>query len=173
LSDFLSGGTLQKQSSLPYDPPLSPVDSTTLRTFAIQERAISFTGEDFDVSEITHGSTAFCRVRGAMLHLPGKDKMRIYDSQSNTQIAELDRKLVAVTPTYDIYNSQQQKIGWIERKIIALSDTFEVHLEGKGGFGFIKPPAAFYLAGDFLDRRFAMKNEKGQVVAKVTKEGTN
>ncbi|GKY93640.1 hypothetical protein MPSEU_000331400 [Mayamaea pseudoterrestris] len=174
LSDWMTGGSLQNVNELPYSPSLSPTMRLP-RTFAMQERAISWTGEDFDVSELTErGSTPFMRVRGAMLHLPGKDKMRLFNA-SGTLVAELDRKLVALTPTYDIYRSNNEnleKLGWMERKMIALSDTFEVHLQGsKGGFYFIKPPAAYYLEGDFLDRRFVMENDKHQVVAKVTKEG--
>jgi uncharacterized protein YxjI len=179
LGDWLSGGALQTQSSLPYDPPLCTEtisftnSNTEQRTFAIQERALSWTGEDFDVQEISPSaqSTSYCQVRGALLHLPGKDKLRLYQ-QKDLMVAELDRKLVALTPTYDIYrgSSDRTKLGWIERKMIALTDTFELHLEGVG-FGPLKPPAAFYLEGDFLDRRFVMKNNQGKVVAKVTKEG--
>jgi uncharacterized protein YxjI len=175
LFDWITGGgSMQTLDSLPYNPPLCPMSKNT-RIFAIQERALSWTGEDFDVSELLQNNQrniAFCNVRGAMLHLPGKDKMRLYSSSDNALVAELDRKLVALTPTYDIYRGDgNEKLGWIERKMIAFTDTFEVHLEGKGGFGPIKPPAAFYLEGDFLDRRFVMKNDKGQVVAMVTKEG--
>ena len=35
-------------------------------------------------------------------------------------------------------------------------------------FGPIKPPAAYKLEGDFLDRRFVMKSDKGDTVAKIT-----
>lgn len=169
LGDMLSGGTLAAQKSLPYGSPLEMSVSGSTRTLAVAERALSFTGEDFDVVDARTGAT-FCRVRGAMLHLPGKDKMRI--TQGGKVIVELDRKLVAMTPTYDIYRGNGlEKIGWIEKAIVALTDTFEVHLEGKGGFGPIKPPAAFRFEGDFIDRRFVMKNDRGEVVAKVTKDG--
>jgi len=170
IGDVLSGGKLVDQTavSLPYGEPLGkPQDAR--RTLAIQERAISFTGEDFDVFDL-EDNRPYCRVRGAMLHLPGKDKMRITcDGQG---CATLDRKLVALTPTYDIYRGggSGEKIGWLEKAKIALTDTFEFHAEQEGGFGPFKPPAAFKLEGDFLDRRFVMKNAKGEVVAKVTKD---
>ena len=61
-----------------------------------------------------------------------------------------------------------KKIGWLEKAGVALTDTFEFHVEGAGGVGPFKPPAAYKLEGDFLDRRFVMKNERGEVVAKVT-----
>lgn len=38
-----------------------------------------------------------------MLHLPGKDKMTVAMEGGHNKVAVLDRKLVAKTPTYDIY----------------------------------------------------------------------
>lgn len=168
VGDVLTGGKLvdQTDASLPYGNPLGvPFDAR--RTFAIQERALSFSGEDFDIFDI-NGKGSYCRVRGAMLHLPGKDKMRLtYDGSVSVT---LDRKLLAMTPTYDIYRENSgEKIGWLEKAGIAWADTFEFHAQQEG-LGPFKPPAAFKLEGDFLDRRFVMKNDKGEVVAKVTKD---
>jgi len=175
LGDMLTGGKLvpQLSSPLPYGKPLelpSP-SSGGPRTLAVAERPVSFTGEDFDVRDAQSNQLVF-RVRGAMLHLPGKDKMRILQGR-DVVIAELDRKLVAVTPTYDLYRGNgQEKIGWIEKVVVALTDTFEVHIEGQpGGFGPFKPPAAYRIEGDFVDRNFVMKNDKNEVVAKVSKDG--
>ena len=175
IGDALSGGKLVAQSGdLPYGEPLEgggPSPPNEARTYAIAERPISFTGEDFDVRDVGTGDSAF-RVRGAMLHLPGKDKLRLIKAGSGEVRAEMDRKLVAMTPTYDIYRGNgQEKIGWIEKAVVALTDTFEVHLEGKGGFGPFKPPAAYRVEGDFVDRNFAMKNDRGEVVAKFSKDG--
>ena len=172
IGDMLSGGKLVPQSSsFDYGNPLGATAGSEL-TLAIQERAISFTGEDFDVSDAESGET-YLRVRGAMMHLPGKDKMRVQDARNGDVLAVLDRKLVAVTPTYDILRGDNlEKIGWIEKAQIAFTDTFEVFAEATtaGKFGPFKPPAAYKLEGDFLDRRFVMKNEKGEVVAKVSKD---
>lgn len=167
LGDLLSGGKLVPQSSLPHGRPLESSPANKRRILAVAERPISFTGEDFDIVDAESRRSAF-RVRGAMLHLPGKDKMRLIEGGS--AVAELDRKLVAMTPTYDIYR-RGEKIGWIEKAMVALTATFEVHLEGKGGFGPFKPPAAYKLEGDFINRNFVMKNDKGEAVAKVTKDG--
>ena len=71
-----------------------------------------------------------------MLHLPGKDKMKITSCGSGEEVAVLDRVLVAATPSYDIYRGVGgEKIGWIEKKLIALTDTFDVYMEGEGGLG--------------------------------------
>lgn len=184
LGNMLSGGKLEPQSSLPYDKPFCADTSCAdeLRTFAVRERPISFTGEDFDVADISNagfggmGNVDYARVRGAMLHLPGKDKMRIKSSQTGEEVAVLDRVLIAATPSYDIYRGGlgAEKIGWIEKKLVALTDTFDVYMEGKGGFGItgvFKPPPAYRIEGDFIDRRFVMKNDKGETVAKVEKDG--
>lgn len=152
--------------SLPLEAPLCSVDSISAesRCFAIAERAISFTGEDFDVFL---GGQRFSRVRGAMLHLPGKDKMSVW-SKDNRKVAVMDRKLVAVTPTYDIYDGNNQKIGWLEKEVVALTDSFSFYTEGSG-VGPFKIPPAFRISGDFIDRKFVMKNTTGKIVARVKK----
>jgi uncharacterized protein YxjI len=168
IGDFLTGGKLEAQNDLPpYGNPLGErKDSET--TFAVQERAISFTGEDFDVWSMDDNAP-YCTVRGAMLHLPGKDKMRIKSRDGNV-MATLDRKLIALSPTYDILRGDSgKKIGFLEKAKIALTDTFDFHVENSG-FGPFKPPPAYKCEGDFLDRRFAMKNDKGQVVAKISQD---
>jgi uncharacterized protein YxjI len=177
VGDMLTGGKLVPQSSLPYSSPLSSdlSISNEVKTFAVRERAISFTGEDFDIADASDGSD-FLRVRGAMLHLPGKDMMRIKTSQDDEEVVVLDRKLVSATPTYDIFRGGMgaEKIGWIEKKLIALTDTFDIYMEGKGGFGvtgLFKPPPAYRITGDFIDRNFVMKNEKDETVAKVSMDG--
>mmetsp|Transcript_21811 Transcript_21811/g.46034 ORF Transcript_21811/g.46034 Transcript_21811/m.46034 type:complete len:262 (-) Transcript_21811:1917-2702(-) len=168
MGDMLTGGKLVPQTEPPvYGSPLGGEDtlSSELRTLAVQERAISFTGEDFDIQDLDNDES-YCRVRGAMMHLPGKDKMRV--NLKGEHVATLDRKLIAITPTYDILRGDGEKIGWIEKATIALTDTFEFHAECAPHFGPIKPPAAYKLEGDFLDRRFVMKNDKGETVAKIT-----
>lgn len=171
----LIGGRLSSQTQLPYSPALC--SSLSLadrnRVFAVKERAITFTGEDFDVFD-AETNTHFAQVRGAMLHLPGKDKMRIRTNTGEVTCL-LDRVLMAVTPTYDIYRGEQNgKLGWIEKTVVSLTDTFDFYLEGNGGFGvtgLFKPPPAFRLEGDFVDRNFVMKNTRNEVVAKISKDG--
>ena len=167
VGDMLTGGKLVPQSSpLPHGDPLLPVSSTEI-TLAIQERLISWTSEDFDITNAD--GSPYIRVRGAMLHLPGKDKMRLFDPNGEC-IAILDRKLMALKATYDVYRGDE-KIGWIDKKVMALTDTFEFYLESeKGGFGPFAAKAAYWLEGEFLDRQFVMKNRDGQVVAKVVKD---
>ena len=166
--DMLSGGKLVEQTSLPYSPPLCRSTSIApdSRVLAVQERAISFTGEDFDVYD-AQTNNRIVQVSGAMFHLPGKDKMRI--KSGGSVVAELDRKLVAMRPTYDIYRQDGSKLGWIEKVAIAFTDTFDVYMEGKGGVGPFKAPPAYRIEGDFIDRNFVMKNSKNEIVAKVSK----
>jgi uncharacterized protein YxjI len=170
MGDMMTGGKLTPQTKPPvYGSPLGGDGtlSDKLRTLAVQERAISFTGEDFDIQDLDINES-YCKVRGAMMHLPGKDKMKVY--LKGEHVATLDRKLIAITPTYDIIRGDGtgEKIGWIEKATIALTDTFEFHAECAPHFGPIKPPAAYKLEGDFLDRRFVMKSDKGETVAKIT-----
>ena len=177
IGDMIGMGstTLVAQAGLPYNAPFCQDLSCRedVRTFAVQERLLSFTGEDFDIHEAFTGAP-FVRVRGAMLHLPGKDKMRMVDARDGRHLLELDRKLIAATPTYDIYRGNgEEKIGWIEKKLIAMTDTFDVYMEGKGGFGvtgLFKPPPSYRITGDFLDRNFVMRNDQNEVVARVSED---
>ena len=138
--------------------------------------SISFTGEDFDIVDITDGKeTDFVRVRGAMLHLPGKDKMIISSSSTGEKSVIMDRVMIAATPSYNlIRESDGTKIGWMEKKLISFTDSFDVYMEGKGGFGFtglFKPTPAYRIEGDFLDRNFVFKNEGGSIVASANVDG--
>lgn len=166
----MTGGKLVPQSSLPYDVPLCPSTSIApgTRVLAVQERMLTFTGEDFDVYD-AETNKRIAQVSGAMLHLPGKDKMNV--QVGGQRVAQLDRKLVSMTPTYDIYSQDGTKLGWIEKVAIALTDTFNVYMEGKGGIGPFKPPPAYRIEGDFIDRNFVMKNGNNEAVAKVSKDG--
>ena len=167
----MTGGKLVPHTlPLPYGEPLAGNDavSNDVRTFAIQERLVTFTGEDFDVRDLD-GQTDYVRVRGAMLHLPGKDKMRIVSSETKEKLCEMDRKLMAMKPTYDVYNGQGEKVGWLEKAALTLTAHFDFYAESeKGGVGPFAAPPAFKLEGDFLNRRFVMKNKNGEAVAKVT-----
>jgi len=158
-----NNGGVEPETELPYNPPFADELSicSKERTFAIRERAITFTGEDFDILDVSSDQKEFVRVRGAMLHLPGKDKMRLSCSSSGTVHVTMDRVLIAATPSYDLYRHNEdgstEKIGWIEKKLISFMDTFDVYMEGEGGFGvtgLFKPTPAYRIEGDFLDRNF-------------------
>ena len=160
-----NNGGVESETDLPYHPPFSRDLSIANgeRTFAIRERALTFTGEDFDIIDVSDDHRDFVRVRGAMLHLPGKDKMRLSCSASGDTHVTMDRVLIAATPSYDLYRHNEdgsmEKIGWIEKKLISFMDTFDVYMEGKGGFGvtgLFKPTPAYRIEGDFLDRNFRL-----------------
>lgn len=177
MGEMLAGPKLEPETNLPYDPPFCSELSCSdgLRTFAIKERPISFTGEDFDVVDITSGSEKeFGSVRGSMLHLPGKDKMRVSSSATGENLVVMDRVLIAATPSYDLYQEDGTKIGWIEKKLVSLMDSFDVYMEGQGGFGvtgLFKPTPAYRIEGDFLDRNFSFKNAEGKIVARANMDG--
>jgi len=151
------------------------------------ERPLSFTGEDFDIVELPTGDAGwnnnnnnkrdFVRVRGAMMHLPGKDKMNLMSSSDGKKCVVADRVWIAATPSYDILRGEDgdyQKIGWMEKRLIGFQDTFDVYMEGRGGFGItglFKPTPAYRIVGDFLDRNFAFKNEEGKIVARANMDG--
>ena len=182
IGDMLTGGKLVPQTEpLPYGMPLltttagsNDVSQTIrTRTFAIQERLLTWTGEDFDVQDIDQNKP-FVRVKGALLHLPGKDKMRILDCAAsdgnNKVLATMERKLLALKPTYQIYRGDgTENIGWMEKAALGFKDTFDFHVQSQQQ-GLFKPPAAYKIVGELWDRNFVVKNAAGQVVAKVSKD---
>ena len=117
--------SIGQESNLPFSPPLCKLhsihevhdsDEPHIRTYALKERGLSFTGEDFDIYEITDGKNdPYARVRGALLHLPGKDKMSIRSITDghDEEVGVLDRVIMARKPTYDIYRGgmDAEKIG--------------------------------------------------------------
>ena len=170
IGDIFTGGKLIPQSKLAYGDALVEL-SNEQRTFAVQEKLFSWTGEDFDVyDDESSNHSPYVRVRGALLHLPGKDKMRIV--RGDQIVATLDRKLIALKPTYDIYRGDcEEKIGWIEKAFVSFTDTFDFHAEcEKGGVGPFAASPAYKLEGDFLQRNFVMKNARGETVAKVIED---
>ena len=112
--DALTGNRdgLQPVSELPYGDPILPTAGETT-TIAIAERGISFTGEDFDVVTVPSNSP-LCRVRGALLHLPGKDQMRLMNVATGQECAKLDRKLVSITPILRYLPLRNE--NWVDRK---------------------------------------------------------
>lgn len=177
IGDLLTGGSIEVEENLPYSPPFCQTNSISdqVRCFAVKERAISFTGEDFDIFD-TATNEPFARVRGAMMHLPGKDKMRIRSIKGEggeEEVCVLDRVLMAVTPTYDIYRGGMgaEKIAWIEKEVVALTETFDVYMESEPHMGPFKGSPAYKISGDFIERNFVMKNRDGKIVAKVMKDG--
>lgn len=180
------------ESPLPYGKALlalpSSSSSITTRTLAIQERGWSFTGEDFDVFALDNGNGAessnvgVCKIRGALLHLPGKDKMRLLDNDGKTVLAVLDRKLVALSTTYDVYRGGEgdtaavNQIGWIQKKIgFAFRECFEVYCYSQQSpeAPKSKETLCYKLQGDFLEREFFMTDQSANnnIVAVVSKKG--
>ena len=177
IGDALFGDDLSSTcvAKLPYGKPLDRVAQDEEVVLAVQERGVSFTGEDYDVWT-TAGPNPHQRywVRGALLHLPGKSQqLRILNERSQC-LASIQRKTVAIHPTYDIYRGNlKKKIGWISKKPLTLVDTFEVFSEDlkEGPFGQGGSPL-YKIEGDFVNYRFTMRDmQTDQVVAKVKKEG--
>lgn len=115
IGNIMTGGRLTPQEQLAHGKPLGPINYTGgVQTFAIQERPVSFTGEDYDVYDLSN-DRPYCRVKGALLHLPGKDKMAVTMEGSGKKVAVLDRKPIARTPTYDILHGDTGR-KWVGLK---------------------------------------------------------
>lgn len=169
LPDMLedAAGLPMPQPAVPAIPSgRPPLDAATVHggatAYELEEKALSLTGEDFEVKSPT--GELLLRVGGGnripIAGMPVWDKLTL-SAASGAQIATLDRELIALTPTYDVYSADGSKFGKISKAIFGLSETFEFHLEGDGGAPVLKAE------GSFSERKYSFKSREGVVVATV------
>jgi uncharacterized protein YxjI len=91
--------------------------------------------------------------------MPVWDKLEV-TTAGGTKLATLDREMIAMTPTYDVYRPDGSRFGKISKGMFGLSEFFEFFLEGEGG-------AVLKAEGTFSERKYTFKNPSGAVVAAV------
>lgn len=169
LPDMLedAAGLPMPQAAHPAIPsPMAPLDPElvhkTSTAYELEEKALSMTGEDFDVKSPT--GEVVLRINGGnripIAGMPVWDKLTV-SSGSGTALATLDREMVAMTPTYDVYRADGSKFGKISKAMFAFSETFEFFVEGDGSGPVLKAE------GSFTERKYAIKNREGASVAEV------
>lgn len=160
-----AGLPIPRAPSSPIPSAVAPLDAelvhSTATAYELEEKALSMSGEDFDVKSPT--GEMVLRVRGGnrvpIGDLPVWDKLTV-SAASGSTIATLDRELVAMTPTYDVYRADGSKFGKISKAMFALGETFEFFLEGEGS-------AVLKASGTFSQRKFEFKSQDDTLVAVV------
>jgi len=168
LKDMLEdaqGLPLPVASSPPVPSHVPPLDAAlvhgTTTAYELEEKALSMTGEDFEVKspagelvlKISGGDRL--PVRG----MPVWDKLEV-STAAGTKLATLDREMIAMTPTYDVYRPDGSRFGKINKGMFGFSEFFEFFLEGQAS-------AALRAEGTFSERKYTFKNPSGAVVAAV------
>jgi len=119
-------------------------------------------GEDFEVKSPT--GQLMLKIGGGnripIQGMPVWDKLSV-SSGSGAPIMTLDREMIAMTPTYDVYRPNGEKFGKVSKAMMAFSETFEFFLEGDGGGAVLKAE------GSFNERTYTFKSREGAVVAAV------
>jgi len=169
LPDLLedAGGLPIPQKAEPAIPShMQPLDADLMHmsttAYELEEKALSLSGEDFDVK--SPKGDMVLRIGGGnripIGGMPVWDKLTI-SSPSGAMIATLDREMIAMTPTYDIFRADGSKFGKIDKAMFGFSETFELYLEGEGNGPALKAE------GTFSERKYTFKNREGVTVAAV------
>jgi uncharacterized protein YxjI len=146
---------------------MPPLDSDLLHgtttVYELEEKALSLTGEDFEIKNPT--GNLILRIGGGnripIGGMPVWDLLTI-SSPSGSKIATLDREMISMTPTYDVVRADGSRFGKISKAMVALTETFEFYLEGDPASGPV-----LKAEGSFSERKFTFKSREGTVVAAV------
>jgi len=142
-------------------PPLDPALVHGLATaYELEEKALSLTGEDFEIK--SPNGELLMRISGGnripISGMPVWDKLAL-TTAGGAQIASLDREMIAMTPTYDVYRADGSKFGKITKAMFGFTEAFEFYLENDGGGPVLKAE------GTFSERKYTFKSREGGVVA--------
>jgi len=173
VQELLTGGFLVPQTEPPvYGSPLGGDESLSseIESFAVQERSLIIT-EKFLVYGVDGPYCLVTRRKGLKPLFSKTDRMRIYFG--GEQVATLES--IKRSQAYDVHRDKTgEKIGVIEKtvdknkkeKFVFCSTESTANSEEAA----TEPQAIYTLSGDFIDRRFVMRNGKGKCVAKVKKQ---
>lgn len=165
--ELVTGGFLKPQEELPYGDSLAgPAHlSTEIRSLAIQERSLLFT-ESF---RVWGKKGAFCKIR-RFKWFSNKDRFKFW--VRGKHVATL--KHVADADSFEVLRGNtKEKIGRIEKSEKTENKFFvypapNATANATEAVEVEKP--MYTLQGDFIARRFTMRNAKNQCVAKIRKQ---
>jgi uncharacterized protein YxjI len=164
---------LESQSP-PCAAPLFPrlcTSEAEEQSFVLQEKALSLSGEDFTVTDEKGGGVVL-RL-GGLQKIPGANLDSItFKTPSGDEIVSVERRLLAMTTCYDIYERRRgdprrgEKVAQVEKQLLAFTPTF-VYTSFKDGKKS-EEEDSLRAEGSFSARRYAVKSVKsGQRVAQV------
>ena len=158
--DIFDDGHLKGQK-----PPKNPLLSKLIRkepaSFVLQERLLSLSGEDFVVRDIAGG--VVLKIDGANVKIGGVviDKLGFKDNKG-AKFMSVERRILATTTCYDIYNNNGEVVAKIDRELFALTPTYKFFYEGDSN-----PFPDYYAEGSFSDRQYTFKSGSGAVIGRA------
>eukprot|EP00316_Scyphosphaera_apsteinii_P013216 CAMPEP_0119310306 /NCGR_PEP_ID=MMETSP1333-20130426/18742_1 /TAXON_ID=418940 /ORGANISM="Scyphosphaera apsteinii, Strain RCC1455" /LENGTH=210 /DNA_ID=CAMNT_0007314467 /DNA_START=113 /DNA_END=745 /DNA_ORIENTATION=- len=159
--DLFGDTTLKPQK--PHDRPLlRPLVKDHAASYILQEKMLSFSGEDFCVRDI-HGDTVM-QIDGANVNVGGwvLDKLGFKDS-SGHKFCSVERRILATTTCYDIY-VEGECVAKIDREMFSLAPEYKFFYEGDAN-----PFPDFKAEGSFSTRSYSFKNGFGQTIARSSR----
>ena len=166
---WVSGGPLVPQTELAHGEPLGGAGSLTedVKYLAVKERDLFIT-QKMDVQG-TDGP--YCTIKGIELLFAGIDHMRFYVGKK--EVCKIHN--TPKTRGYNVYRgNSDEKVGWVEKvgnkKYGFYCETTTASNEPSETTLLASTKPAYTLSGDFINRRFVMKNKKGENVAKIKKQ---
>ena len=159
--DILGGDKLSRQT--PYERPLLPqLVRPNPTTYMLQEKLFSLSGEDFRVRDVA--GEEVISIEGFNVNIGGMvvDKLGLKDRSGN-KFCSVERRMVAASTCYDIYDPKGELIAKIEREWLSLTPKYQFYYEGDDN-----PFGDFFAEGSFTDRMYTFKTPGGvETIAKV------
>ena len=160
--DFFDSGKLKNQKP-PSNPIFPLLVSKTPTSYVLNEKLFSLSGEDFCVKDVA--GNKIIEIDGGNINLGGFviDKLAFKDSNGK-KFCSLERRIIAATTCYDIYDTKGACIAKIDREMISLTSKYKFYYEGD-----MNPFPDYYAEGSFLDRVYTFKSGNGEVVGKASR----
>ena len=148
----------------PYERPLLPsLVKKDVASYVLQEKMLSFSGEDFRVRDAA--GEEVMRIEGANVNLPGVgviDKLGFKDAKGR-KFCSVERRILATTTCYDIY-VDGACVAKIDREMFSAAPEYKFYYEGD-----LNPFPDFKAEGSFSARKYTFKNGGGETIARVSR----
>ena len=146
----------------PYERPLlSGLVKSDASMYVLQEKMFSFSGEDFEVKDLSGGRVI--QIDGANINLGGfvLDKLAFRDA-GGQKFCSVERRALAASTCSDIYSADGKTLlAKVERDWIPASPKYKFYYEGD-----MNPFADFEAEGSFSDRAYTFR-AGGDCIARV------
>jgi len=161
--DIFDDGLLKAQT--PYERPLLPkLVKERAASYVLQEKLLSLSGEDFGVRD-TEGNTVI-QIEGANINLGGMvvDKLGFKDGETGTKFISVERRILAATTCYDIYDTKGECVAKVDRELFSATPVYKFFYEGDAN-----PFPDFKAEGTFSSRTYTFYAGLGDKIARVSR----
>ena len=158
--DIFGDGTKLRNQKKPERPHLPKLICEGPSAYILQEKLFSFSGEDFVVRDIA--GNVVIMIDGDNINLAGLviDKLNFKDSKGS-KFMSVERRLLAATTCYDIYDNGGKCVAKIDRELFSLTPSYKFYYEND-----MNPFPDYRAEGSFSDRQYTFKAGNGDTIAR-------